>query len=458
MVLSWYLTMKTITGSIFKLSIRYLYLRNTIYQYQRKVPKDLLDRYDGTTVIKINLKTASIDEAAKKILILNRQHESSWDNMRANPSITPTSISDAAKKLLALYNLKPLPATNLASDLELFMDLVVEPKREQAAEGDDESYRNISPSDYLSPTEAQALKLICIAPKFNLSEALELYLKRHKKANDQAFITYTTRIWDRLIDILGDKAFEEVNRADANLFIDRILEGGSKTTTARRMLNTVKAVFNTAIVEKELNKSNPFNKIRIAGFGEDAEEREPFTIDELKILSKACIAKDDDMRWMIALQLDLGARVAEIAGLALSDFHLDAEIPYVSIKPHPWRSLKTKDSKRDIPLVGNALWAATRVTESATKGQLCAFPRYTDGKTCNGTGASNALNDWIRARGIDNTTHSFRHSMRDRLRNVNATKEIQDAVGGWGKVDMGEKYGQGYALKLLKEWLDKVVI
>lgn len=450
--------MKTITGSIFKLSIRYLYLRNTIYQYQRKVPKDLLDRYDGTTLIKINLKTASLDEAAKKVLTLNRQYESSWESMRSNPSITPTSISESAKKLLALYNLKPLPASNLAADLELFMDLVVEPKREQAAEGDDETYRNISPSDYLSPTEAQALSLIRITPKFNLSEALELYLKRHQKANDQTFITYTTRIWNRLIEALGDKAFEEVNRADANLFIDKILEGGSKTTTARRMLNTVKAVFNTVIDEKEFGKSNPFNRIRIAGFGEDAEEREPFTIEELKTLSKECIAKDDDMRWIIALQLDLGARVAEIAGLALSDFHLDAEVPYVSFRPHPWRSLKTKGSKRNIPLIGNALWAATRVTESASKGQIQAFPRYTNGKTCNGTGASNALNDWIRSRGIDNTTHSFRHSMRDRLRNVNANKEIQDAVGGWGKIDMGEKYGQGYALKLLKEWLDKVML
>lgn len=115
--------------------------------------------------------------------------------MRSDPSIPPSLVNESAKKLLAAYNLNPLPASNLALDLELFMDLVVEPKREEAAQGDDEAYRNISPADYLSPTEVQALKLISITPKFCLSEALELYLKRHKKTNDETFTTYTETLY-----------------------------------------------------------------------------------------------------------------------------------------------------------------------------------------------------------------------------------------------------------------------
>ena len=64
---------------------------------------------------------------------------------------------------------------------------------------------------------------------------------------------------------------------------------------------------------------------------------------------------DDDMRWLIALISDTGMRLAEAAGLNIDDIRLDEDIPYVDIKPHPWRSLKTKDSQRQVPLVGIAM-------------------------------------------------------------------------------------------------------
>ena len=60
--------------------------------------------------------------------------------------------------------------------------------------------------------------------------------------------------------------------------------------------------------------------------------------------------------------------------------------------------------------------------------------------------------------GINKTTHEFRHTIRDRLRNVGASKDIQDAVGRWGKEDIQGKYGLGYGLQHLKMWLDKIVL
>ena len=67
---------------------------------------------------------------------------------------------------------------------------------------------------------------------------------------------------------------------------------------------------------------------------------------------------DDDMRWLIALISDTGMRLAEPAGLHVDDIKLDEDIPYVDIKAHPWRSLKTKGSQRQVPPVGVSLWAA----------------------------------------------------------------------------------------------------
>ena len=67
---------------------------------------------------------------------------------------------------------------------------------------------------------------------------------------------------------------------------------------------------------------------------------------------------------------------------ALDDISLEAETPHITIKAHPWRSLKNKGSARVVPLVGHALWAAKRIKKAAAKGQRFAFPRYnTTGKT-----------------------------------------------------------------------------
>ena len=66
---------------------------------------------------------------------------------------------------------------------------------------------------------------------------------------------------------------------------------------------------------------------------------------------------DDDIRWLVALLSDTGMRLAEAAGLAIPDLHLDAEIPFVRLSEHRWRRLKTKGSQRDmyrllVPLCG----------------------------------------------------------------------------------------------------------
>ena len=45
-----------------------------------------------------------------------------------------------------------------------------------------------------------------------------------------------------------------------------------------------------------------------------------------------------------------------------------------------------------------------------------------------------ALNKWLKqVAGNDYVIHSFRHSMRDRLRAVNCPSDMIDQIGGWSK-------------------------
>ena len=120
-------------------------------------------------------------------------------------------------------------------------------------------------------------------------------------------------------------------------------------------------------------------------------KRKPIPLDEIKLIQNFCMAIDDDMRRLIALISDTGMRLGEAAGFLLDDIRLNEPIPYIDLKPHPWRSLKTKGSERCIPLVGAALWAARRIVENVMESKI-AFPRYCNEVAFNANSASNGLN------------------------------------------------------------------
>jgi integrase len=161
------------------------------------------------------------------------------------------------------------------------------------------------------------------------------------------------------------------------------------------------------------------------------------------------------MRWLIALISDTGLRLAEAAGLHINDLKLDEDIPYVDIKPHPWRSLKTTGSQRQVPLVGASLWAAQRIKANASS--CFAFSRYTDHTRCNANSASNALNKWLQANfRNDIVIHGFRHAMSGPLRAISCPSEMIDQIGGWSSGKIGEAYGDGYSVLQTTQWMTRL--
>ena len=126
-------------------------------------------------------------------------------------------------------------------------------------------------------------------------------------------------------------------------------------------------------------------------------------------------------------------------------------MPYSNLQPHSWRRLKTKGSARHIPLIGASLWAAKRIHCNDSS---FAFPRCCDGWICNANSASAALNKWMKPKLKDSAVvHSFRHSIRDRLRAVECPSDIIDQIGGWSSSSVSASYGKGYELPVLAKWM-----
>ena len=443
--------------------IKYVFQRGDTYYWQRRIPKDLADRYPSTGPLKVNLQTNDPRVIASKVAKLNRQHEALWEAMSKDHTLTPQSAREAALDILKKHGLSVRGQPNDEQALSLFYDRLDGKREDYASRQADpeEAYHYSDPSEYLSKAELEASRLLEGADHFLMSDALEVYLSEHVKRGKPGFDkleTYTRRSFSKLTELLGDKILKEVSRADAKAFKDKLL-ATLKTASVKRNVNVIKAVFASAILEKELNIPNVWNSLKIAGLGEDSEDREPLSPEDLEKMRGLCRAKDDDMRWVLSIQGETGARLAEVVGAGLDDFHIEGEeVPYLDIRPRPWRTLKSPaTSTRKVPLVGDALWAARRVLEVAEKGQKYAFPRYVKDDKCRADNASATLNKWLKASGINHTTHELRHTMRDRLRNAGATRDIQDAVGGWGKTEIADTYGKGYALQMLRDALLKTL-
>ncbi|CDL00154.1 putative DNA breaking-rejoining enzymes [Magnetospirillum gryphiswaldense MSR-1 v2] len=168
-----------------------------------------------------------------------------------------------------------------------------------------------------------------------------------------------------------------------------------------------------------------------------------------------CQDLDDEPRWLIGLISDSGMRLAEAAGLTKDDVVLNDKFPHINLRPHPWRQLKTQSSARIVPLVGVSLWAAQRAVAVSTNAFL--FPKYCDEQECKANSASAALNKWMSPRVPKGcVVHSFRHSLRDRLRAIECPRDIVDRLGGWTVDGIGEAYGNGYPIHVLHKWMEAI--
>ena len=384
-------------------SIRYTFIRDGRFYFSRRVPNDLADHYKTTRIVRA-LGTSSSLEARRLVAAISVQLDTYWATIR----------------------------------LERMTVIGHELRVQSAVDG-----------------VANPLGL-SFEPTLTVSDAKNLYLSLKGKGRPKTFKAAADRATLYLIESCGEKPLNHYTRTDALKFRDFLVSRGLRGSSITRNFSHLNAIINFAISEHALELKNPFLGVyydRDAG----VVERKPIPVADIRRIQDICERQDDDLRWLIALVSDTGMRLAEAAGLLKSDFcDLGTSLPYVVVQPHPWRTLKTESSNRVVPLVGAALSAAKRITSNADRSRY-AFPRYNKGPQTGAGSASAALNKWIRdyvPKGC--SMHSFRHSMRDRLRSVECPSDIVDQIGGWTTQGVGQGYGNGYPLDIKMKWMQSI--
>jgi integrase len=292
-----------------------------------------------------------------------------------------------------------------------------------------------------------------------LSQAMEMYLRLHANGAQDKFIGDTTRPVNRVLSLIGDKPLPDYTRADARAVLQSFISE-VKTASARAYLTRIVAVVNRAIKEWELPCNNAFGGLDIKNENRDSKEVEAFTLDELTLISAACLARDDSIGWIAGMQLMSGARISEISCLRVNDLRLDDPIPHVKIREHYdlGRTLKNTESERDVPLVGIALWAAKRALASSGDhgGWLFHFDRR-----------SKANFNWKvnlmlkKLTGTGKCSHSLRHSLICRMTVAEVPQDMIDGLVGHAAVTKSKvaaAYFHGYPLAKLRDALALVAI
>ena len=377
----------------------YTFQKDGIWYFSRRVPADLRRHY-RTGRIAYSLRTKSIRDARVRAMSDAAKLDRHWHILRISSEDLP------GKHLLA--------------------DAVQEPAAEASVD------------------------------THSLKAAVAVYLRLKGNHRPTTFEAAVRRSCGYLIDCCGMKSLKDYVRSDATKFRDYLFAKGLNGASVARIFGTVRAVINLALSEFGLSIVNPFSNVYF-DHSVGVKKRLPIKPEDIKKVQAECYKADDDKRWLIALIADTGMRLAEGAGLLKSDFIIKDGIQCVSIKPHSWRSLKTASSEKIIPLVGSSKWAAEQILAQPGYNQF-AFPIYNDGIRTNANSASAALNKWLKIRlGPSYSIHSFRHSMRDRLRSIECPNDIVDQIGGWLTQGIGNSYGVGYPICIQSIWMNKLV-
>ena len=248
-------------------------------------------------------------------------------------------------------------------------------------------------------------------------------------------------------------SLSDISRQDANDLRDHLLSRVS-ANSAVRMLGVVRTAINHAIVEHSLNIPNVFTNLRIKGAGASKLDRLP--LSDTQIVNLEAAYSNDTTAWALFVCLrDTGCRVSEIAGLRVKDCDTDKECLIIS--PTPWRTLKTNNSQRSVPLSPEAIKALEEVSQGKDP-EAPLFPQYA--KERGGDNCSAMLMKRLRTIITDKklTMHSLRHRMKDKLRNTGCPEAISMVILGHGSNTVAANYGSGYALDVTREHMEKVWI
>lgn len=425
-----------------------------VYRYRRGVPLGLREAIGKREILK-GLNTKDERVALLKAIPLDKHYDELFHKLRAEQAKPMGELEkfEKSRELVAALGTYPPELRYEAADW------VVGDKYTGVSDWECNAPRD--EKFYITSYAIALAQGDKVRPRLTIKDALTLYLRdRQGKGSDNRakFEKDRERSVDRLIAHLGgDRFIANVSRHEARSYFEKV-QKAYKPETANKELYLFKAIFDAAYRELELEKRNPWEGLRVHDNVPDRDKRDSFTIEQGRAVIAVLAQANVDLRRIGLVSALTGARLKEISGLTAEDVDLEAETPSLTIYPNGIRTVKNKASQRVIAPVGPALDALREAKALHPKGPL--FPRYADGAK-GATRASAALMKMLRSKANIKDErlvwHSWRHTVKDLMRNVGVSPDLQNRILGHAGEGVSANYGRRPDLKLLSEALEKAL-
>lgn len=449
------------------------------WSYRRDIPKKLVSLW-GKTSVKVKLETKDYAVAYRKAAAINLEFENKAKRLQQRlegKALSTEDLDQEVRDILIQDGIHPqrMPTTKKEA-LEFFQKqddfkelwLDVLPGHSEVYKANGRGGWNIEYEIDENNPYYQAYQVLTdgkgLSINPTITEATEMYLKvnaKKKKRTPTNQKKHAQRTW-RAINALGchDDLITDFNRLKAARHKE-VLERSNpnwKPDTLNKSLGTLSAVFTFAIWQYQLSMTNPWSGLKDEVLDRE-DKRRSFKHSELSLFVQKLENLNAEARLIGLLMVYTGCRTMEVAGLTFGELEMQHNIPHVRLRPNHIRRLKNKQSKRDVPLIGKALDELRPYLEQTKEDNPDApvFPRY--GRDGGMDAVSQLLNGVIRKQmKIDDPTlvaYSTRHTMKDKLRKIRATSELQHSILGHGKRSDADNYGEGELLRHLLDELDK---
>ncbi len=445
---------------------QFLLKRGKRWYYQRRVPGQFAE-LDPRRFAKVSLKTGSLELARMRRDQLAEADDQYWMALAAeevdsngNGPTVRAALEHRYKAAIAramAYGFSYKPAEPLAESRSIaeLMERIRTLEAQTGKSGDpgradSEALLGGTPNPAASITVSEAFELyvsrIAFDDQYNKSEAQRRSWEKTKRTSINYFI-----------EQMGDLSLGEITRDKALEYRDWWMErmqpqdGGSKPVapnTANRHIGNMRSLLERYFKHiGETDTDDPFREFYFSGKTE--AKRASFSDDWVRTRIMAPELFDGirlELRVLIYLLIETGARLSELVNLRAEDIRLNAKVPHITIRPEQNRELKTEDSRRDIPLVG--------IAEIAMRACPEGFPYYYDKSTLVSANLMKAFRQRKLLPSSDHVIYSLRHSFEDRMLEGGLDYGLRCAL--MGHKNNRPEYGAGGSLEYRRSELLKI--
>lgn len=413
-------------------------IRNDTYHYRRRIPADLFHLFGRKEVTK-SLHTKRPLDAVRLKNRLDTQIEQLFHACRMEAISSETALA----RLNAIVLGQPQPQT--------------------------------PPS-----TEQQPTQIVIIPSRRRgkrLSEAIEAYCKEHQHGWTSKTAREFSGIYERIMEGLSDPYLHDIDRPALVAYRDKLSADGRHAKTVNKYLQMLSTVLRYASRLKWLT-GNPAEGLGLKDARREDEIRRAYTPDEIK---RIFLALQNDKKvfyesnhheryWLPLLGIYTGARVNELAQLAVADVVEEQGIPAIIITAaggDAGKRIKSESARRILPVHRDLLTLGflIYVKSMRERGHDRLFPALKLGP--NGyshffvSHHFSGKNGWLRRTlptiedGV--AFHSFRHLVTTMLKNAEEPERLIEEILGHkhSSLAMG-RYGKPYDLSIKTRAINKI--